>query len=789
MSADVFTLNCQALTSAKLVGFKGTEYLSRPFQFDVFFTVPTATDVRAALGAPASLQADRGDGFQPMYWHGMFARLRLLHQTDEWTLYSATLVPRLWRLRHSIRSHVFTKQNIKEFLTDALIEGGMDDGDFDFRIDESSYPTEEFVCQYRESHLDFFNRWLEREGLYYFFEHEADDNGSESIVVVDDRGKHHPLAVTPPIRYFPAGSADVSASEGFHEFYCDYQSLPESVLVTDYNYENPAAPVQGQHAVSDTGVGQVRDYGYRVFDEGEAGRLATIKAQSMACREFIMVASGNAMNLRAGYTFEVEDLGTGELPSNYLAVKIRHVGVQTGTPPQLVQFAGLNSTQTYRVHVQAIPADVQYRATQATPWPRIYGFENAIVDGSAESQYAQIDDLGRYLVRFKFDASELSDGSASTYLRMAQPHGGTVEGWHFPLRKGTEVMVAFQGGDPDRPVISGVVPNAHQPSTVTSGNHTKNVLRTGGNSHIEIDDLDGQQYLQLYTPKECKVHMGGQSIVDFLGYDNSGPTTIETDYFMDSSGPAGFWVEGGWWEDITGTKNVHVTGNVTIGYDAQLQLDIKAASNEHFHNTRTTTIDGHRSDTVSTGGMEQHVTGEYVQTIGDAGGRQEVTGAWKHKVTGENHDEYGSWKTDVLEQGTWTATIGSDASVTSTNGNVHVESAAGTVTIKANSLIMLDAPEVKNTGAAKIYQETPFSVTLYGGQQAFGVQKLDICALALELNDFKFEAGMVNMCGYALQDAKAAAAFKAVGADIKNAATSIGNGALKLINAALAKIG
>lgn len=50
-------------------------------------------------------------------------------------------------------------------------------------------------------------------------------------------------------------------------------------------------------------------------------------------------------------------------------------------------------------------------------------------------------------------------------------------GWHFPLRKGTEVMVSFQGGDPDRPVIAGVVPNALTPSNVTNRNHTQGPRR------------------------------------------------------------------------------------------------------------------------------------------------------------------------------------------------------------------------------------------------------------------------------------------------------------------------
>ncbi len=50
---------------------------------------------------------------------------------------------------------------------------------------------------------------------------------------------------------------------------------------------------------------------------------------------------------------------------------------------------------------------------------------------------------------------------------MMQPYGGKREGMHFPLRKGTEVLLAFIDGDPDRPVIAGAVPNPETPSVVT----------------------------------------------------------------------------------------------------------------------------------------------------------------------------------------------------------------------------------------------------------------------------------------------------------------------------------
>src|SRR5262249_45353319 len=123
-----------------------------------------------------------------------------------------------------------------------------------------------------------------------------------------------------------------------------------------------------------------------------------------------------------------------------------------------------------------------------------------IVDGAADSEYAQIDKHGRYKVRVMFDESDAADGKASMFVRMLQPHGGSPEGFHFPLRKGTEVHLLFLGGDPDRPVIAAVAPNAQTPSVVNADNHTKNVVHTGGNNRFELEDADGSQHIRLSTP-------------------------------------------------------------------------------------------------------------------------------------------------------------------------------------------------------------------------------------------------------------------------------------------------
>ena len=728
MSIDVFSIHCDALDDARLVGFKGTEWLSRPFELDLFFTVPVGTEMKSAIGERATVTADRADGRGPLCWHGILAGIRLLHETGERALFRASLVPALWLLQQHVRSYVHTKKKVDAFVADTLKDGGLTGGDFQFHTNAAAYPQEEFVCQYRESHLDFVHRWLEREGLYYYFEHPEGPGGQEKLVIVDDKAHHHPLAGDGHVRYFPAAGHDASAGECFRELHADFRLLPASVLISDYNYANPAAPLAGENAVSQAGQGKIREYGYRVFNEAEAKRLAQVKAQSIACRELVLTATGTYVGLRAGYTFLLDE-GPADLPSEYLAIEVRHAGAVSGAAPMVLRYTGLDAKETYRVDVVAIPARVQFRAPQTTPWPRIYGFENGTVDGPGESQYAQIDDQGRYLVRFKFDVSDLPDGSTSTYLRMMQPHGGTTEGWHFPLRKGTEVMVSFQGGDPDRPVIAGVVPNAVQPSNVTAKNHTQNVLQTGGGNFMVMDDQEGSEYIDMFTPVgKTSLQMGGPFFptkppykwrMDFPPTNATNPPrAIDEEFtiFLGTQGSAGIVVNGSWIQNVGGDYLLEVKGDINLHSVGEYVLRTDGAASE-FHNA----------------GLTQMIK---------AGGRQEVKGGWTHQVTGGNAEIYDKWNTDVA--GNWIANIGGVVSLAA-GGTMSVSVTDGKFIVTSpeivfkSPLVTIDGAKVQ-TKSGWYKGWTPFSLEFYGGKESAGVQKFDAAAISVSVTGAKRDA-------------------------------------------------
>jgi type VI secretion system secreted protein VgrG len=606
--SDSFVINCGALPEGtRVMGFRGVEAISKPYCFEIYVSVHRGlgdtVDLDDALGSRVALEVVRHVDLlemvrsTPFRFQGIVSALELVNEMADRTVLRVTMVPQLWRLGQSIHSRIFTKLSVPDMLSEVLTEAGFGAEDFELRL-SGDYPPEEHVCQYKESDLAFLSRWMEREGMFYFFEH---GDGAEKLVITDDKSVHEALAPA-PIRYHPAVN-DESQKGCLQRVSLRRTSVPATVQLKDYDYAKPALNVAGAADVSSAGLGEVVLYGERFFTPDQGKRLAQLRAETFRAGQDVLSSSGSVHHLRSGYTFELEQHPRPALNQSYLVTKLEHVGRGLHGDNELDALLGQGDNEVYRVKLEAIPASVQYRAERATPWPRIHCFENAIVDGAANSTYAQIDPQGRYAIKFHFDESNLKLGKASTFVRMAQPHGGSVEGFHFPLRKGTEVLVTFLGGDPDRPVIAGVLPNAATPSPISSANNTKNVLQTGGSTRIEIEDQSGGQYMKQFTPVA--------NTMLWMGTDATSPQGHNVELSTDGSGFQSF----GTYLDqfVGGTKSEHVVGAVTRTYDATYSTTVAADVTETYQASQTTTVTGDVSRTIH-GTLTENVAGAVSQT-------------------------------------------------------------------------------------------------------------------------------------------------------------------------------
>lgn len=503
----------------QVADFKGHEKMSQLFQFELNLVsedpeIPFA-DV---IDKPATLVMMRGD--EPYYVHGLVADFQQGGYTSDWCAYTATLVPRLWRLSLTHQSRVFQSMTVEDIVREVLSESGFSSQDFRFSLD-SSYPSREYCTQYQETDLNFICRLLEHEGIQFFFEH---DDEQETVVFADHSGENPTIADGAALGHHTGGGLVPEEDETIREFIYRERVVTGKVRLKDYNYETPTTDLQAEAQGRDM-PGTRYEYAPHIKEQAEGDRIAQVRDEELECQRTDVRGAGNCLRFRAGQRFELQNHRRGDLNQEYLITEVTHVGSQRG---------GVGTAEDgeqrpdYRNEFDCIPATVQYRPPRVTPVPRLPGIMTAKVE-SAGGDYAYIDDQGRYRVRMPFDLGDASEGAASKAVRMAQPYSGPNYGMHFPVHEGSEMVFACVDGDVDRPLGLSTVPNPSQSSPVTSENHTQNVIRTASENEIYIEDEKGNERIHLYSPyKNSILQMGSPNLPnEGIAASTDGAVTVQ----------------------------------------------------------------------------------------------------------------------------------------------------------------------------------------------------------------------------------------------------------------------
>ena len=482
-----------------VVNFQGQEGLSQCYRFVVtLVTSVQDLDLEAVLANPAVFTIRRAEGDLP--FHGIIEAFEQLQAYNEYVFYRAELAPKFRWLNLTHHNQVFLNKKVPEVIRLVLKDGGLSEMDFELRL-QRDYQEWEYLCQYRESHFNFVSRWMEREGIYYFFEQTP---LGEKLILTDTNLAHTPMPQGRTLSYAPAsGMQALHREEIIMDLVCHQQLLPQRVELKDYNYRTPSLEMSGRADVApELGRGLMYLYGEHFLTPEEGEVLARIRAEELLCREQTFLGDSTIPFLRPGYVFGLEDHFREEYNQSYLTISLEHRGSQAGYLLSGLKDAlsGADEKPYYQNSFTAIPSKVQFRAERRSPKARIYGAMNAVIDSAGSGKYAELDQQGRYKVILPFDLSGRKDGKASAYIRMAQPYGGSDHGFHFPLHKGTEVILTFTDGDPDRPVIAGAAPNPENPSQVTADNQTKCVIQTPGGNHIHMEDQSGSERILFQTP-------------------------------------------------------------------------------------------------------------------------------------------------------------------------------------------------------------------------------------------------------------------------------------------------
>lgn len=492
---------CDALTF-DVMRFTGREALSEIYAFDIWLL-----SEKGDVDPTAVLQSDASFTIHPPFapegglvYNGILSSFALLHRIKDRFVYRARLQHRLWWLTLTRHNRIFLDKTPEDVISEVLREGSLNSGtDFVWKCQQNPGPRS-YVCQYAESDFAFISRWMERLGVYYWFDHRAD---GVTCVMADARGAHSAMPDGETCRFAePSGLNPESPGLVITDFSLEQFPLPQKVQCKTYNPEKPSLDLTCTADVQAGGRGTLYSFGDNYADKNEGDALAGVLAEALLCRESVFSGMSHNPALRPGFLFSLERHFRSGWNQRYLTTETVHEGSQAR---HLLRAFNLGSLEDgdrlyYRNHFRCIPEKTQFRAPRVTPWPQVAGNVVGHVDAEGSGATAMLDAQGRYKITLPFDLSGRSGGKASSWLRMMQPYAGENMGFHAPLHKGTEVMIAFIDGDPDRPIINGAVPNPQTPSPVNDATATQIRLTSASGQKVHLEDAAGKEHILLSAP-------------------------------------------------------------------------------------------------------------------------------------------------------------------------------------------------------------------------------------------------------------------------------------------------
>ncbi|MEM9048518.1 MAG: type VI secretion system tip protein TssI/VgrG [Pseudomonadota bacterium] len=481
-------------------------------------------DIGKIVGQQVTIEMDYAtneakDTVKTRYFHGWCIECAYEDTMGGLALFRAELRPWFWFLTRTRNCRIFQNKSVVDILKQVLGDHGFSSS-IKTKLN-ASYKQREYTVQYRESDFDFLSRLMEEAGIYWYTEH---DKTKETLVFADGPQAHQALT--------DAASVDfIEPEEGFssyrrsknhlYEFSIGETVQPGKVSLRDYDFLNPRSDLTafinnplGSHPRNKF---EQYDYPGSYTAVADGRQLAQVRHEVMEAEHIRARAVGNVPTMAAGGKFALKGHDRRDVLGEHVVITCRHFlqvevaddkkGKATSALDALLNFEDI--AETYRHEIVVQKASTQYRAPQVTPWPQIPGIQTATVTGK-KGEEIHTNQWGCVLVQFHWDRLGKNDENTTCFIRCAVPWSGEDWGWQSVPRIGQEVVVQFEDGDPDKPLITGMLYNGNKkPAEAWPDSMTMTGLRTrstkkGGDGYHELmfEDLKGSEFVRFQCQKD-----------------------------------------------------------------------------------------------------------------------------------------------------------------------------------------------------------------------------------------------------------------------------------------------
>ncbi|NTF10836.1 type VI secretion system tip protein TssI/VgrG [Agrobacterium rubi] len=419
--------------------------------------------------------------------------------------YAMTIRPQMWLLSRRSDCRIWQNKTSIDVVETLFSEHGIPAPDTSGIIKPP--PAQEYSVQFNELDLDYLLRRFQEDGLFYWFSHE---DGSHKLHVADTANGW--LGPSPSAQ----GESRVRLAQGssdrnhINDWARRFSYVPGQRAGADWNFETPSM-VPGTMTPSlvqmpDATKRELYEYPARIKTVEEAERAQKLRAQSIEADHDRVFGGSTSRILEAGRRFTpYEEAHPEHEYEEHVIIRASHTIVDRS-------YETNSNEPEYRNQFEAIPARVPLTPHRTTKRPKIEGTQVAIVAGP-EGEEIHPDQYGRIKLWFPWDRKAKKDGTDTCWVRVAQNWAGATWGGQIIPRIGMEVMIAFVDGDPDRPLVTGVVPNARQtvpyelPASKTKSTFRTQTHKGQGFNELTFEDENNKEEIYMHAQKDMNMHV------------------------------------------------------------------------------------------------------------------------------------------------------------------------------------------------------------------------------------------------------------------------------------------
>lgn len=441
---------------------------------------------------------------------GIVTEARLVEQHDRYYLYRIVIEPWIVLAKYHTDYRIYQKKTVIDIISEVLNSHHVYLS-YVKRL-RKQYPLIEYEVQYGESDYDFVQRLMERYGLYWFFEHT---NNIHRMVLIDDMDAHTPVVNNTYHVLFWSPLIKNSEREFIHYFEFSEQLHPGNWTTDDFNFMQPEADLSVSSSKTKTeSTRQLSIYEWpgNYSDLSLGSEYSRVRMEEIYARGWHASGQGNIRNVVCGTTFELQDHPKKAANGIYLVIRSRLEAKEIGE-------ASSSGEYMFKADFDVQPIKIAYRPERKTPAPRTTGPQTAIVTGPAKTEI-WTDEYGRVKLKFHWDRSSKCNQDSSCWVRVSYPWAGNNFGGINIPRVGSEVIVDFENGDPNRPIITGRVYNAAtMPPWALPANATQSgiISRSLGGildkaNALRFEDRQGSEEIWLQAERDMLIEVKNNEV-------------------------------------------------------------------------------------------------------------------------------------------------------------------------------------------------------------------------------------------------------------------------------------